>query len=315
VTVGQVSTSPSSMQAPASRPGAPGQALRTGPSPLLTVPALAFFAFFAILPLAGVVALSFTTWDGLGSPTWAGLGNWSRILKDPVMHHALGLTLVLTVATWLVQCPVSLLLGVLMAGRQRYRALLSVLYFLPLLFSAAAVGIAYKALLDPNFGLGRAFGVSWLEQDWLGKPSLSLPSLVFVISWCFIPFHSLLYQGAARQVPDSMYEAATLDGAGRVGTFFHITLPQLRNTVVTSSTLMIVGSLTYFDLVFVMTAGGPGDSTRILPLDMYLRGFRSYDMGGASVVAVILVGLGLGVSFVLNRVAGSGRMDSQLEGA
>ena len=78
-----------------------------------------------------------------------------------------------------------------------------------------------------------------------------------------------------------------------VGAFRNITLPQLKNTIITSSTLMIVGSLTYFDLIFVMTNGGPGDATRILPLDMYLRGFRSYDMGGASVVGVILVVVGL----------------------
>ena len=88
----------------------------------------------------------------------------------------------------------------------------------------------------------------------------------------------------------------------------------MRNTIVTSSTLMIVGSLTYFDLIFVMTNGGPGDATRILPLDMYLRGFRSYDMGGASVVGVILVTVGLGVSYLLNRLTGGSSMGSQMEG-
>ena len=293
---------------------APVEPARTGPSPLMAVPALAFFAVFAIVPLLGVILLSFMTWDGLGTPTWAGFSNWTRVLSDPVTHHAMKLTAILTVATWAVQCPVSLLLGVFMAGRERYRAVFAVLYFLPLLFSAAAVGIAYKALLDPNFGLGRALGIGWLDRDWLGNPSLSLPTLVFVIAWCFIPFHSLLYQGAARQIPTSMYEAASLDGASRTQTFVHLTLPQLRNTIVTSSTLMVVGSLTYFDLIFVMTNGGPGNATRILPLDMYLRGFRSYDMGGASVVGVLLVAVGLSVSYLLNRASGNSNMASQLEG-
>ncbi len=275
---------------------------------------MAFFAFFAIVPLVGVVLLSFTTWDGLGTPGWTGASNWTRVLSDPVTQHAIRLSVILTVASWLVQCPTSLLLGVFMAGRQRYRAVYAVLYFVPLLFSAAAVGIVYKALLDPNFGIGPATGIGWLCKDWLGDPSLSLPTLVFVIAWCFIPFHSLLYQGAARQIPREMYEAATLDGAGRVATFFHITLPQLKNTIITSSTLMIVGSLTYFDLIFVMTNGGPGNATRVLPLDMYLRGFRSYDMGGAAVVGVILVVVGLAISALLNRLGGSSRMDSQMEG-
>lgn len=276
---------------------------------------MVFFLLFAVVPLLGVVALSFMSWDGLGAPAWTGLANWGRVLSDPVTHNALWLSLVVVVVSWAVQTPLSILLGVFMAGQQRYRAVLSVLYFLPLLFSAAAVGIAFKALLDPNFGLRRAFNLPLLAQDWLGNPALALPTVLGIVVWCFVPFHALLYQGAVRQIPRSMFEAAMIDGVGRVKTFFHITLPQIRNTIVTSSTLMIVGSLTYFDLIFVMTNGGPGNATRILPLDMYLRGFRAYDMGGASVVGVILAALGLTVSYLLNRLAGTSRMDSQMEGA
>nr|WP_108493185.1 sugar ABC transporter permease [Promicromonospora sp. AC04] len=277
-------------------------------------PALVLFGVFAVVPLIGVAVLSFMSWDGLGDPVWAGAENWGRTLTDPVTQNAMRLTVVLSVATWLFQTPLSLLLGVFMAGRQRYRAVLSVLYFLPLLFSAAAVAIAYRALLDPNFGLGTALGISWLSQDWIGSPDLALWVVLFVISWSFVPFHSLLYQGGVRQIPKSMYEAALLDGAGRVQQFFYITLPQLKYTIVTSSTLMIVGSLTYFDLIFVLTGGGPGNATRILPLDMYLTGFRSYDMGKASVIAVILVVVGLAVSIGLNRFSGASKMDSQMEG-
>ncbi|MEX5713513.1 sugar ABC transporter permease [Parafrankia sp. FMc6] len=286
-----------------------------GPSLWLAAPALLFFAVFALVPLLGVVALSFMSWDGLGTPSWNGLDNWRHALADHVTRESFVLTLELTAFSWLIQAPASLLLGVFMAGRQRYRAVLSVLFFLPLLFSAAAVGIAYKSLLDPNFGVGQALGAGWLAKDWLGDPDLALGVVLFVIAWCFIPFHSLLYQAGVRQIPVSLYEAACLDGASTVQQFFHITLPQLKYTIVTSSTLMIVGSLTYFDLIFVLTAGGPGNATRILPLDMYLLGFRSYDMGAASVVAVILVVLGLAVSMGLNRVSGAHRMDSQMEGS
>jgi raffinose/stachyose/melibiose transport system permease protein len=269
---------------------------------------------FALIPLGGVAVLSFVSWDGLGSPTWAGLDNWRAALRDPVTLNAFVLSIKVTVFSWLIQAPIALLLGVFMAGRERYRAVLSVLFFLPLLFSAAAVGIAFKSLLDPNFGLGQALGAKIMSQDWLGDPSLALGVVLVVIAWCFIPFHSLLYQAGVRQIPGVLYEAATLDGAGRIQQFFRITMPQLKYTIVTSSTLMIVGSLTYFDLIFVMTQGGPGTSTRILPLDMYLKGFRSYDMGGAAVVAVFLVGLGLAISLALNRISGANRMESQQEG-
>jgi raffinose/stachyose/melibiose transport system permease protein len=135
---------------------------------------------------------------------------------------------------------------------------------------------------------------------------------MFIVSWQFIPFHSLIYQGAVRQIPDSMYEAAMLDGAGRVRQFWSITLPQLRNVMITSSTLMIVGSLTFFDIIFVLTAGGPADATRNLALDMYIRGFQGNQMGLASAIATILVVIGLALALFLRRIGGSG---SQLEGA
>jgi len=288
---------------------------RIGPSLWMAVPALVCFGAFAIVPLLGAAVLSLMTWDGLGTPTWAGLENWQRVIADPVTRNAFVLTLQVTAFSWLIQAPISLLLGVFMAGKQRYRALLSVLYFLPLLFSAAAVAIAYKSLLDPNFGIGQALGAPWLAKDWLGNPGLALGVVLFVIAWSFIPFHSLLYQAGVRQIPASIYEAARLDGAGTVSQFLNITLPQLKYTIVTSSTLMIVGSLTYFDLIFVLTGGGPGNATRILPLDMYLKGFRSYDMGAASVVAVFLVVVGLLVALALNRLSGAHRMESQMEGA
>ena len=170
------------------------------------------------------------------------------------------------------------------------------------------------ALLDPNFGMSLAFNAQVLAQDWLGDPSLALYVVVFVIAWQFVPFHTLLYQAGVRQIPVSLYEAAQLDGAGRIRQFFHITLPQLRYTIITSSTLMLVGSLTYFDLVFVLTGGGPGEATRMLPLDMYLTGFSSNEMGKASTLAVLLVVTGLALALGLSRWA-SFRRGSQLEGA
>jgi raffinose/stachyose/melibiose transport system permease protein len=222
------------------------------------------------------------------------------------------LTVVVMVATWAVQTPIALLLGVFMAGQQRVRAAMSVLYFLPLLFSSAAVGIAFKNLMDPVFGIGAA--IPALRQDWLGSQTLALWSVMFVVSWTFVPFHSLLYQAGVRQIPVSIYEAARVDGVGPVRQFFYITLPQLKYTIITSSTLMLVGALTYFDLFFVMTQGGPVNATRILPLDMYLTGFRSFQMGKASAIAVILIAVGLTLSLGLNRLSGANRMESQMEG-
>ncbi|MDA2807703.1 carbohydrate ABC transporter permease [Nocardiopsis suaedae] len=281
----------------------------------MAAPALVLFGVFALVPLAGVVVLSFMSWDGLGAPQWAGADNWVNAAADPVTRNAVWLTVKLTVFGYLFQAPVSLLLGVYTASRTRHREVLAVLYFLPLLFSSAAVALTFKGLLDPNFGFGAALDLPLLARDWLGDPDLALGVVVFVVGWCFIPFHALLYQGGVRQIPASLYEAARIDGAGPASQFLHITLPQLKYTIVTSSTLMLVGSLTYFDLVFVLTAGGPGGATRILPLDMYLTGFRSYDMGQASAVGVVLVAVGLALALGLNRLSGAHRMESRQEGA
>ncbi len=294
--------------------GGTEKTLHKGPSLWYALPALLLFGLFAAIPLVGVVILSLTNWDGLGAVTWNGIGNWIRMLHDPLVLNGLKLTVILTVVSWLVQTPICILLGVFMAGKQRYRAFLSVFYFIPLLFSSTAVAIAFKNLLDPQFGLGKALGWKWLAHNWLGDPNTALWTLIVVVSWCFIPLHSLLYQGAVRQIPQSLYEAAMLDGAGTVRQFFSITLPQIKYTFATDSTLMIVGSLTYFDLVYVMTAGGPGNATRILPLDMYLKGFKSYDMGGASVVGVIILVMGIAISLLLNKLSGSDKMESQMEG-
>lgn len=287
---------------------------RNGSVTWMALPAFAMFLFFGILPLFGVLLLSFANWTGLGDITLAGLANWRSVLTGPGLWHSLWVTFEVMVLSWAAQTPLSILLGVFLAGRQRYRAVLAVVYFVPLLLSSAAIAITYKALLDPNFGLGPGLGSELLTQDWLGRPHLALGVIIFVVSWQFIPFHSLIYQGAVRQIPTSMYEAAALDGAGRVRTFFSITLPQLKYTIITSSTLMVVGSLTFFDLIFVLTAGGPGNATRVLALDMYRLGFQANQMGPASAIAVILVLVGLGLALLLRRLGGS-TTSSQLEGA
>jgi len=272
----------------------------------LALPALVMFTIFGVLPLLGVVLLSFTDWNGIGAIRWAGFGSWNGVLSNPALPHALWITFKIMIFTWVIQTPMSILIGVFMAGHQRYREFLATLFFIPLLLSSAAIAVAYKALLDPNFGLGAGLHLAFLTQDWLGNGTLAFWVVMFIVSWQFIPFHSLIYQGAVRQIPASMYEAAKLDGAGRVRTFWSITLPQLRYVMITSSTLMIVGSLTFFDVIFVLTAGGPADATRNLALDMYIRGFQSNQMGLASAIATILVVIGLGLALLLRRLGGSG---------
>ena len=274
-------------------------------------PATVFFVAFGILPIAIVAYLSLTRWNGLGSPQWAGLENWQALPDDPDALNGIKVTFLLTLLCWLIQTPLSLLLGVWSAGRQRGRAILSTVFFLPLLLSTTAIALTWLSLLDPNFGLAASLGGS---GNLLGSPTRALYAVAFVIGWQFVPFHTLLYQAAARQIPTSMYEDAELAGANTLRQFFAITLPQLRNTIIASSVLIVVGSLTYFESILLLTGGGPGTATRVLPLHMYVKGFVGFDMGFASALAVLLVAVGTLLSVLIVRSTGYHRMTSEREG-
>ncbi|GAA2449422.1 sugar ABC transporter permease [Actinomadura vinacea] len=286
------------------------------PGALWAAPAIVYFAAFAVAPMVLVGYLSFTTWNGLGTPQWAGTANWARLADDATLPGSLRLSLILTVAAWCVQTPISLLLGVWAAGRGRGRAALSAVFFVPLLLSNAAVALLWQALLDPNFGLADLVGPLLAARDGniLGEPSRALAAVVLVVSWQFVPYHALLYQAATRQIPAALYDAAAIDGAGRVRQFLSITLPQLRHTVVSSTVMILVGSFTYFETILLMTGGGPGTSTRVLPLHMYLTGFSGFEMGYAGVLAVLLVAVGTTLSVVIVRATGYSRMRSTREG-
>jgi xylobiose transport system permease protein len=281
------------------------------PSAWYLLPAVVFFGLFAALPLVLVLYLSFTDWSGIGTPNLIGFDNWVRLWEYNAIRDVTGTTLLLTGLFWVTQTPLSILLGVWAAGTQRNRAVLSALFFLPLLLSTAAIALLFNRLFDPYLGVGRGFEPL---RNILGTPAGALTAIVIVVGWQFIPFHTLLYQAAARNIPRSLYDAATVDGAGRWHTFWYVTLPQLRNTVITSSTIMIVGSLTYFETIFLLTNGGPGTSTRTLPLEMYLRSFRSYEFGYASAIASVLVIVATAVSLVIVKFSGFAKMRSTMEG-
>ncbi|HEX8629130.1 MAG TPA: sugar ABC transporter permease [Catenuloplanes sp.] len=286
------------------------------PGAAWAAPGVAFFTLFAVVPMVLVGYLSLTAWNGLGSPRFVGVENWSRLVQDPVLRNSLWLSAVLTALTWVIQTPISLLLGVWAAGRQRNRAVLSAIFFLPLLLSSAAIAIIWKTLLDPNFGLISVVG-PWIglpDGNFIGTSRGAMICVAFAAAWQFIPFHALLYQGGTRQIPASLYEAATIDGAGRYRQLRHITLPQLRNTIISSSVLMIVGALTFFDTVLIMTQGGPGTDTDIVPYRMYVTAFKSYDMGYGSAIAFALVLVTTAVSLLLVRLSGFGAMRSTREG-
>jgi xylobiose transport system permease protein len=286
----------------------------TRPGFVWAVPATVFFLLFAILPLVLVAVLSFTSWDGITSPHFNGLANWTKLIHDPVMAQSVWLTLVLTVLGVVTQTPISILLGVWAAGPQRNRAVLSAIFFVPLLLSATAVSVVWRALLDPNFGIPGQLPWLFGNGNLLGSQAGSIAVLTFVGMWQFTPLHALLYQGGARAIPQVLYQAAAIDGAGTVRQFFHVTLPQLRNTMITSMILMVVGGLTTFDTVLILTQGGPGTDTTVSAYYMYEQGFKEYDFGAGSAIALVLVVVATLISLAVVRLSGYDKMRGTAEG-
>ncbi|MFJ2443473.1 MULTISPECIES: carbohydrate ABC transporter permease [unclassified Streptomyces] len=278
------------------------------------LPAALFFALFAIVPLLLVAVLSFTHWNGLADPVFAGFDNWTALVHDPVMIKSLWLSVLLTGLGVAIQTPMSILLGVWAAGHQRNRAVLSAVFFVPLLLSATAISVLWRALLDPNFGVPAQ--ARWLFGDGnlLGTRTGAISVLVLVATWQFTPFHALIYQGAARAIPQVLYQAAAIDGAGRVRRFFHITLPQLRNSIITSMILMVVGGLTTFDTVLILTNGGPGTDTSISAFYMYQKAFREFDFGQGAAIALLLVVVATVISLIVVRISGYDKMAGTKEG-
>lgn len=289
------------------------------PSFLWSLPAITFFALFAIVPLGVVAWLSLTSWDGIASPHWVGTANWSAMFSDPVFLKSFRITALLVGLGIVTQTPLSLLLGVWAAGYQRNRAILSAIYFIPLLMSAAAISIVWLSLLNPYFGLPRelhgVFGGGLFNGGFLfSSPATAIGVLTFVGMWQWSPFHTLIYQGGARAIPEVLYQAAAIDGAGRFRQFFHITLPQLRNTMITSIVLMLVGGLTTFDSILILTQGQPGTSTEATSYYMYVKAFQSFQFGEASVIAVVLAVFTTLVSLIVVRLSGWDKMRSTQEG-
>ena len=281
-------------------------------------PTMVLYGVFIVVPVLVALVLSFTRWNVVGSAHWAGFANWSTFFSDPVAHHSLLVTLELAGLSWVVQTPLAMALGIFVAGTQRYRAVYAALYLLPLLLSTAGLALMWQGVLFPNFGgvawLSQRFHLAFLNQAWLGDPNLTFYVIVAIVTWQFVPFHTLIYQAGRRAIPAELYEAARVDGAGILAAFRYITLPQLRYTIVTSSTLIIVGSLTYFDIIYILTTGGPGDTTRVLAMDMYNVGFMQTEFGYASVLATVLGVIGIAVAVGLVRMTGFGAMRSAQEG-
>lgn len=274
--------------------------------PTLIAPAFILYGVFVLAALLIALILSFTNWPVGGSISFAGLANWSNFFSGPGLHtvvvtaEVIGMSLVL-------QIPLSIALGIFAAGPQRYRAVLSWIYVLPLLVSPTGIAITWARFFDPTFGALTPV----VRQAWLSNSHLAPVIVTLVFTWRIVPFYMILVQSAVRTIPKELTEAALLDGASNAQRLRHVILPQLRHTMVVVTILCVTGGLTAFDLYYVMTGGGPNGATSTLAVGVYLKAFADQALGAASVYAVVVSGLGVAMAAFVSRITGFGAMKSQ----
>jgi raffinose/stachyose/melibiose transport system permease protein len=258
---------------------------------LFLTPALVVYVLLALVPIFQGAYYSGFDWNGLEPLTeFVGLQNYRDALADPVFLASLRHVFVILFLSLALQLPFALGLAVLLNQRMRGRALLRLLFFLPFVLSDVITAIVWRLLLQPAGLVDRTFeaaGLVGLVQQWLADPDVVLYTVFVVVSWKYFGFHMILYLAGLQQIPLELEEAAALDGASRAQTFRYETLPLLGPTIRISVFLSIIGSLQLFDLVWVMTGGGPVGASHTTVTYMLDRGFERSQFGYGSAVAVI----------------------------
>lgn len=273
------------------------------------LPALAVLGLFVIYPIVSAGYISLTSWNGF-SPTkeFIGLENYVRLAQDPAFWNSLFVTVlygagvcILSVASGLV---VALLLDAPLRGRGFYRGV----YFLPAVTSSVAAAIVWKYMLDPSgfvnsvlAGLGIE-GPNWLQDRWLALGALTLLTV-----WKNVGFNAILYLTALQALPDGVFEAAQVDGASFAQRIRYMTIPLLAPMTFFVVVQALITSFQSFDLVYVLTGGGPQGATEVLGMFMYQQAFRLSDFGYGTAIAFVTLFLVLGVTLVNWRASGSGR--------
>ncbi|MFI6820302.1 carbohydrate ABC transporter permease [Micromonospora sp. NPDC050187] len=267
-------------------------------------PALVLFLLLVVAPIVVASYASLYKWNGFGLPdNFVGLENYTRALGDPTFRGDLWRGLVLVVLSLVVQLPVALGLAMLLnqplAGRSVYR----LLFFAPYVLSEVTTAVLFTLVFSPNRGLGDTLS-RWLGADAgavFADPDTVLLAVFLVISWKYFGLHMILYLAGRQGIPKELFEAATTDGAGAWQTFRHVTLPLLGPTIRISVFLSVIGTIQLFDMVWVLTGGGPIHASETMAVTMYQYGFRRFEVGYASAISIVMFLLSLVFALVYQR--------------
>lgn len=277
---------------------------------LFILPASIGVLVFYFWPLVRGVWLSFTSWDILTPAEFVGLENYTRMLSDPVFWNAARVTILYVVLNIGVQTVIALLLAVLMQRLTRSILLRSAI-LAPYLVSNVVAALVFLWILDFQLGIGNQL-LEWIgvgrigfftSEDWV------IPTIALVNVWRHMGYTALLLFAGLAAIPNNLYEAARMDGAGEVRMFFTITLPLLRPILGLVLIISVIGSFQVFDTVAVTTSGGPGDASRVLQMYIYDNAFGQFNFGYAAALSVALLVILMVVTYFQYRVTRAGQTD------
>ena len=265
------------------------------------LPNLLGFAIFTLIPMVFSLVLAFMNWDGANQISWAGLDNFRQLLRDETFGISLRNTILFVAANVPLTLLASLGLAMLLNQPIRGRNLFRTTFFFPYVASLVAVAVVWNLLFFPSAGpvnqVLMALGVE-TPPRWTASVDWALPTVTFVSIWKGMGYYMIIYLAALQGIPSSLYEAASVDGANAWQRFRHITLPMLTPATFFISVMLTIASFKIFDLIIVMTGGGPGRATNVLVVHIYNTAFREFRFGYSSAIAMVLLAFVLGITAV-----------------
>lgn len=272
------------------------------------LPAFIFYVVFAIYPILQSFYYSVMDWNGFNEMTFVGLDNFKKLFADPLFWNSVKNNLYVVLVSVLGQVPIALFFALLLNRKLKGAKLFRTIGFLPVVLSTVVISLTWSLIYNSRNGLINEFlgsiGLDSLAQNWLGDTKWTMASVLVVVVWQFIGLYLIIFLAALQNVPTEVLEAAKIDGASEWATTWKITIPMIWDTILVAIILCIAGSLKTFDLIYVMTHGGPAHSTDVMALYMFNETFTKLQYGYGSAVSVFIFFFSLILIAIVNKVLG-----------
>lgn len=265
---------------------------------------------FIYIPIVQNFVYSLYRWSSFSKEkVFVGFRYYIRLFQDPVFYTALKNNTLYAIISIICQVFIGLIIASILEDKiiRKFQPVFRTVFFLPSVISITVVGLLWQLIYDPNIGILNNFlykiGLEKFAHAWLGESSTAMLSVIFVSQWQYTGYIALLFLIAIQKIPKELYEAAMIDGASKIQTFFKVTVPQVKKMILVTSTITLIGAFKVFDEVYVMTSGGPGYSTEVLASYMYRVGFRNDEMGYAATIATIVFIITFSLTFLQFKIA------------